>query len=208
MAVFLLKASQGSSFHTPACAGIFSDVACTPGHGFADWIENLYNRGITAGCQASGRSADVLPDRDVLRSEMAVFLLKASRGPATLRRPAPASSRTSLHARRGLLRLDRGPLQPRHHRRLPGSGRSAQVLPGQQHSPPGDGGLPRQDLRPAAVRTIAASNPERAAPGESVSQPSTAPFPLGQQLESGGRPFTQSRNERFSPPSRLYGQRN
>ena len=54
MAVFLLKASQGSSFHTPACAGIFSDVPCTPGSGFPDWIENLYNRGITAGCQVPG----------------------------------------------------------------------------------------------------------------------------------------------------------
>ena len=80
MAVFLLKASQGSSFHPPACAGIFSDVPCTPGVGFPDWIENLYNRGITAGCQLPGDPLMYCPTRDVLRSEMAVFLLKASQG--------------------------------------------------------------------------------------------------------------------------------
>ncbi len=80
MAVFLLKASQGSSFHTPACTGIFSDVPCTPGAGFSDWIENLFNRGITAGCQAPGDPLMYCPTREVLRSEMAVFLVKASQG--------------------------------------------------------------------------------------------------------------------------------
>jgi len=81
MAVFLLKASQGSGFLPPACAGIFSDVPCTPGAGFPDWIENLYNRGITAGCQPGDPPA-YCPTRQVLRSEMAVFLLKASLGSA------------------------------------------------------------------------------------------------------------------------------
>jgi hypothetical protein len=80
MAVFLVKASQGSTFHTPSCAGIFSDVPCTPGAGFPDWIENLYHRGITAGCQLPSDPLKYCPTRDVLRSEMAVFLLKASQG--------------------------------------------------------------------------------------------------------------------------------
>ena len=81
MAVFLLKASQGATFHPPACTGIFSDVPCTPGVGFSDWIENLANRGITAGCQP-GPPPAYCPTREVLRSEMAVFLLKASQGSA------------------------------------------------------------------------------------------------------------------------------
>src|SRR5262249_27861544 len=78
MAVFLLKASQGSGFHPPSCAGLFTDVPCTPGAGFSDWIENLYNRGITAGCQDDPLM--YCPTREVLRSEMAVFLLKAEHG--------------------------------------------------------------------------------------------------------------------------------
>ena len=82
MAVFLLKGSQGADYGPPACAGIFSDVPCTPGIGFADWIEDLYGRGITSGCQAPGGPLAYCPTREVLRSEMAVFLLKASQGPA------------------------------------------------------------------------------------------------------------------------------
>ena len=50
MAVFLLKAFEGSTYVPPDCAGIFDDVTCTPGTGFSDWIEELYNRGITGGC--------------------------------------------------------------------------------------------------------------------------------------------------------------
>jgi Pyruvate/2-oxoacid:ferredoxin oxidoreductase delta subunit len=76
MAVFLLKASQGSSYDPPDCAGIFSDVQCTPGVGFSDWIEDISNRGITAGCQAPGDPLMYCPDNNILRQEMAVFLVK------------------------------------------------------------------------------------------------------------------------------------
>ncbi len=82
MAVFLLKASDGAAYDPPDCAGIFADVPCTPGTGFSDWIEDLYGRGITAGCQAAGAPLAYCPERDILRSEMAVFLLKASQGAA------------------------------------------------------------------------------------------------------------------------------
>jgi S-layer homology domain len=70
MAVFLLAAA---GITPPACTppGIFSDVPC-PG-GFADWIEELYNLGITAGCNAS--PLQYCPDSPVTRAEMAVFLL-------------------------------------------------------------------------------------------------------------------------------------
>ena len=81
MAVFLLKASQGSELHTPGLRRhLLGCPVYTPGAGFPDWIENLYHRGITAGCQLPGDPLAHCPTRDVLRSEMAVFLLKSSRG--------------------------------------------------------------------------------------------------------------------------------
>ncbi len=77
MAVFLLKASQGSGYTPPACTppGMFTDVPC-PGQ-YTNWIEDLKTRGITAGC---GDGSTYCPDSDVLREEMAVFLLKTSQG--------------------------------------------------------------------------------------------------------------------------------
>jgi len=48
MAVFLLKIEHGSAYVPPACAGMFGDVACPSL--FADWIEQLFAEGITAGC--------------------------------------------------------------------------------------------------------------------------------------------------------------
>jgi cysteine-rich repeat protein len=80
MAVFLLKASLGASYDPPDCAQIFTDVPCTPGLGFPDWIEDLYGRGITAGCQAPGDPLEYCPTQNVPRSQMAVFLLKTLLG--------------------------------------------------------------------------------------------------------------------------------
>jgi len=51
MAVFLLKAKEGSGYGPPPAAGIFGDVPA--GDPFAPWIEELCNRRITGGCQAS-----------------------------------------------------------------------------------------------------------------------------------------------------------
>ena len=48
MAVFLLKIEHGSSYVPPVCAGIFGDVSCPSL--FADWVEQLFAEGITAGC--------------------------------------------------------------------------------------------------------------------------------------------------------------
>ena len=50
MAVFLLKIEHGPAYVPPACQALFGDVFC-PSF-FADWIEQLYNEGITAGCSA------------------------------------------------------------------------------------------------------------------------------------------------------------
>jgi hypothetical protein len=74
MAVFLLKGEHGPSYSPPACTGVFSDVPCPSP--FADWIEQLAEEGITAGC---GPSA-YCPDMAVTRQQMAAFLLKAEHG--------------------------------------------------------------------------------------------------------------------------------
>ncbi len=76
----------GTGYTPPACTPRESsaDVAC-PGL-YTDFIEDLKTRGITAGC---GDGTTFCPDANVLRQEMAVFLLKTLLGSATTsRRPA------------------------------------------------------------------------------------------------------------------------
>jgi hypothetical protein len=74
MAVFLLKAKNGSAFDPPDCAGIFDDVPCTVGAGFADWIEQLFHDNVTGGCSAlPPLYCPVSPNT---RGQMAVFLVK------------------------------------------------------------------------------------------------------------------------------------
>jgi hypothetical protein len=70
MAVFLLKALNGSGYVPPACQGIFPDVPCA--NPFAPWIEDLASRQIAAGCG----SGDFCPDNPNTRGQMAVFLTK------------------------------------------------------------------------------------------------------------------------------------
>jgi uncharacterized repeat protein (TIGR01451 family) len=72
IAVFLLKAHLGSAYVPPAATGIFGDVP--PGAFAADWIEDLYGRGITGGCSASPLL--YCPDNPNTRGQMAVFLTK------------------------------------------------------------------------------------------------------------------------------------
>ena len=76
MAGFLLKAEHGSAYVPPACVGVFADLPC-PGS-FTDWIEQIFNEGITAGCGLG----NYCPDSPVTRAQMAVFLLKAEHGSA------------------------------------------------------------------------------------------------------------------------------
>jgi uncharacterized repeat protein (TIGR01451 family) len=72
MAVFLLKTLLDSAYVPPAASGIFADVP--PGAFAADWIEDLYSRSITGGCQASPLL--YCPDNPNTRGQMAVFLTK------------------------------------------------------------------------------------------------------------------------------------
>jgi hypothetical protein len=74
MAVFLLKAFEGSSYDPPDCTGVFDDVPCTPGSGFSDWIEELASRGITCGCNLAPPL--YCPTNPNNRGQMAVFLVK------------------------------------------------------------------------------------------------------------------------------------
>jgi hypothetical protein len=70
MAVFLLKTLNESEYVPPPCQRIFADVTCPSP--FADWIEDLYNRQIAAGCG----NGDFCPDNPNTRGQMAVFLVK------------------------------------------------------------------------------------------------------------------------------------
>ena len=72
MAVFLLKTLLGSAYVPPDPVGIFADVAV--GDFAADFIEDLYRRGITGGCGTD--PLRYCPDNANLRGEMAVFLTK------------------------------------------------------------------------------------------------------------------------------------
>ena len=74
MAVFLLKAKYGICYTPPPCTGVFDDVAC--GSGFAPWIEQLAEEGITGGCGGD----NYCPGNAVRRDQMAVFILKALHG--------------------------------------------------------------------------------------------------------------------------------
>ncbi len=71
MAVFLLKAFEGSDYVPPPCTvATFDDVPCS--HQFAPWIYELAARAITGGC--GGNS--YCPGNIVNRQQMAVFLVK------------------------------------------------------------------------------------------------------------------------------------
>jgi hypothetical protein len=87
MAVFLIRASSPPGFAPPAAAGVFADVP--PSHPFAPWIEELYARGITAGCDTN--PLRFCPGAAVTRAQMAPFLLKAHLGSTYTPPPATGS---------------------------------------------------------------------------------------------------------------------
>jgi glucose/arabinose dehydrogenase len=78
MAVFLVRGEHGSNYLPPPGQGnVFADVPAT--HPQAAFIEQLYHDGLTAGC-SSDSPPSYCPGSDVLRAEMAVFLLRARFG--------------------------------------------------------------------------------------------------------------------------------
>jgi len=70
MAVFLLKTLLGSSYVPPTPIGIFADVPLD--YFSVAWIEDLYGRGVTAGCGTN--PLRYCPDDPNTRGQMAVFL--------------------------------------------------------------------------------------------------------------------------------------
>jgi hypothetical protein len=83
MAVFLLKGKLGEVYVPPPGSGTrFADVP--PGSFALDWIEDLADSGITAGCAPNL----YCPTYPVTRAEMAVFLLKSEHGSAYVPPPA------------------------------------------------------------------------------------------------------------------------
>ncbi|NOZ93898.1 MAG: hypothetical protein GXP47_04025, partial [Acidobacteria bacterium] len=85
MAVFLLVSREGEGYVPPPTTGMFDDVPV--GDPFAPWIEELANRGITAGCSANPPL--YCPNDPVTRGQMAVFLLTTEEGAGYS--PPPAS---------------------------------------------------------------------------------------------------------------------
>ena len=76
----LLRTERALPYAPPPCAGLFDDVECSPTPAFAvDWIEQLYNEGVTAGCGANPLT--YCPSNAVTRGQMAVFLVKTSTSP-------------------------------------------------------------------------------------------------------------------------------
>jgi len=61
----------------PTATGIFADVP--PGYFAIDWIEDLYARGITAGCGTN--PLRYCPDQAVPREQMAAFLVRTFLSP-------------------------------------------------------------------------------------------------------------------------------
>ena len=84
MAVFILRGIHGAAFVPPPAVGIFADVLLD--NPFAAFIEELFNEGITSGCNTS--PLRYCPFQNVTRAETAVFLLRAIHG-AGFVPPAP-----------------------------------------------------------------------------------------------------------------------
>jgi hypothetical protein len=82
MAIFLMRAKHGEEYVAPAGQGLFGDVP--ESHWAAGWIEALVAEGMAAGCGGG----NYCPEAPVTRAQMAVFLIRATRGASAV----PAAS--------------------------------------------------------------------------------------------------------------------
>jgi hypothetical protein len=76
MAVFLLRSKEGSQYVPPPATGVFEDIPTSSP--IAPWVEELHRRRITGGCGVA--PLRYCPGDPVLRSHMAVFLLRTLLG--------------------------------------------------------------------------------------------------------------------------------
>ena len=77
-----LQGGQPDTCRRPAPTPLFADVPCSSP--FAKWIDELSNRGVTAGCGGG----NYCPTSPVTRDQMAVFLLRTLEARPSRRRPA------------------------------------------------------------------------------------------------------------------------
>jgi hypothetical protein len=75
MAVFLLRALEGSSYVPPATTHTFSDMPVVGKEWMEPWVDEFYSRGITTGCGAA--PLIYCPENSVTRAAMAVFIDRA-----------------------------------------------------------------------------------------------------------------------------------
>ena len=75
MAVFLLRALEGSSYVPPAATHTFSDMPVAGKEWMEPWVDEFYTRGITTGCGAA--PLIYCPENPVTRAAMAVFIDRA-----------------------------------------------------------------------------------------------------------------------------------
>lgn len=76
MAVTVVRAMYGPDYAPPPAIGIFADVVISDTDTTADYIEQLYNDGVVAGC-ASGPPMLYCPTNLVNRAQMSVFVVAA-----------------------------------------------------------------------------------------------------------------------------------
>ncbi|MBF0371606.1 MAG: SUMF1/EgtB/PvdO family nonheme iron enzyme [Magnetococcales bacterium] len=75
MAIFLLRAIEGSDYAPPTASGtVFDDVSSDYWAG--SFVEEFADRGITSGCDGS----NYCPSREITRAEMAIFLVRSKYG--------------------------------------------------------------------------------------------------------------------------------
>ncbi len=75
MAVFLLRALEGSSYVPPSATHTFSDMPVVGKEWMEPWVDEFYTRGITTGCGAAPLT--YCPENSVTRAAMAVFIDRA-----------------------------------------------------------------------------------------------------------------------------------
>ena len=80
MAIFVLRAINGSNWSPPPASGSFVDVPVSGKEWMEPWIEAFYAAGITSGCGYDGNgNLMYCPEREVTRAEMAVFVFAGIR---------------------------------------------------------------------------------------------------------------------------------
>jgi len=77
MAVFILRAMEGTSYTPPAASHYFSDLPVAGKEWMEPWVDEFYRRGITSGCGSAPLT--YCPENPVTRAAMAVFIGRAFR---------------------------------------------------------------------------------------------------------------------------------